>query len=169
MANTFDQHNFAFKWTHGEFEGARELYPWCLDQLLSAYQELAELMRPADEGPLSVPLAWVTPSPVTVTCENAADLEQFRAGSVTLVAMDPPYYDNVMYAELSDFFYVWEKRTLGLIQPALFRAELTDKKGEAVANVARFEDAGQAQEGARRRGLRGQDGCDLRRVSQGPP
>ena len=27
--------------------------------------------------------------------------------------MDPPYYDNVMYAELADFFYVWEKRTLG--------------------------------------------------------
>ena len=27
--------------------------------------------------------------------------------------MDPPYYDNVMYAELSDFFYVWLKRTAG--------------------------------------------------------
>jgi putative DNA methylase len=31
--------------------------------------------------------------------------------------MDPPYYDNVMYAELSDFFYVWLKRTAGRVIP----------------------------------------------------
>ena len=34
--------------------------------------------------------------------------------------MDPPYYDNVMYAELSDFFYVWLKRTAGHVVPELF-------------------------------------------------
>ena len=48
--------------------------------------------------------------------------------------MDPPYYDNVMYAELSDFFYVWLKRTAGLLYPELFTAHLTDKDREAVAN-----------------------------------
>jgi adenine-specific DNA methylase len=47
-----------------------------------------------------------------------------------------------MYAELSDFFYVWEKRSLGLIHPALFLSELTDKQNEAVANEARFADMG---------------------------
>ncbi len=52
--------------------------------------------------------------------------------------MDPPYYDNVMYAELSDFFYVWLKRTAGHVFPELFRRNLTDKDNEAVANVARF-------------------------------
>ena len=52
--------------------------------------------------------------------------------------MDPPYYDNVMYAELSDFFYVWLKRTAGLLYPDLFTAHLTDKDREAVANLARF-------------------------------
>ena len=36
-------------------------------------------------------------------------------GSMQSVCIDPPYYDNVMYAELADFFYVWEKRTLGWI------------------------------------------------------
>src|SRR5204863_3554946 len=44
--------------------------------------------------------------------------------------------------ELSDFFYVWEKRTLGLIHPKLFATELTDKQNEAVANPARFADTG---------------------------
>jgi hypothetical protein len=53
--------------------------------------------------------------------------------------MDPPYYDNVMYAELSDFFYVWLKRTAGLLYPELFMAPLTDKHNEAVANPARHE------------------------------
>src|SRR5438477_11762908 len=53
--------------------------------------------------------------------------------------MDPPYYDNVMYAELSDFFYVWLKRTAGHVYPELFRRQLTDKENEAVANPARFK------------------------------
>jgi adenine-specific DNA methylase len=52
--------------------------------------------------------------------------------------MDPPYYDNVMYAELSDFFYVWLKRTAGLLYTHLFTSHLTDKDREAVANAARF-------------------------------
>jgi putative DNA methylase len=47
-----------------------------------------------------------------------------------------------MYAELSDYFYVWEKRTLGRVWPEFFQDELTDKKNEAVANPARFKDAG---------------------------
>ena len=59
--------------------------------------------------------------------------------------MDPPYYDNVMYAELSDFFYVWLKRTAGHVFPELFRRQLTDKENEAVANPAKFS----GQRGAR--------------------
>ena len=43
-----------------------------------------------------------------------------------------------MYAELSDFFYVWLKRTAGLLFPELFRRNLTDKENEAVANPAKF-------------------------------
>jgi len=56
--------------------------------------------------------------------------------------MDPPYYDNVMYAELADYFYVWEKRTLGRIVPEYFPDALSDKDNEAVANPARFEAMG---------------------------
>ena len=59
-------------------------------------------------------------------------------GSVDCLIIDPPYYDNVMYAELSDFFYVWLKRTAGLVVPELFRRQLTDKENEAVANVGKF-------------------------------
>lgn len=44
-----------------------------------------------------------------------------------------------MYAELSDFFYVWLKRTAGYIYPEFFRRPLTDKENEAVANPAKFK------------------------------
>ena len=51
--------------------------------------------------------------------------------------MDPPYYNNVQYAELSDYFYIWQKRTLKDLYPELFTRRLTDKNREAVANPAR--------------------------------
>ncbi len=44
---------------------------------------------------------------------NSADSLRLDSGSVDCIVIDPPYYDNVMYAEISDFFYVWLKRTAG--------------------------------------------------------
>ncbi len=54
---------------------------------------------------------------------------------VDVVLTDPPYYDNVMYSELSDFFYVWLRLVLKDRYPH-FRAALTPKAGEAVKNRA---------------------------------
>ncbi len=45
---------------------------------------------------------------------------------------DPPYYDAVPYADLSDFFYVWLKRSLKQVHPTLFAGQLTPKEGEIV-------------------------------------
>ena len=50
------------------------------------------------------------------------------------MVVDPPYGNNVMYAELSDFFYVWLKRSVGDLYPGWFDSELVDKDAEAVAN-----------------------------------
>ena len=58
--------------------------------------------------------------------------------SVQHLCMDPPYYANVMYSELSNFFYAWERGTLGKIWPERFREESTDADDEAVTNEARF-------------------------------
>jgi len=49
------------------------------------------------------------------------------------VITDPPYYDNVPYSYLSDFFYVWLKRTIGDLYPDLFATPLTPKSEEIVA------------------------------------
>lgn len=53
------------------------------------------------------------------------------------IVTDPPYYDNVGYAILADFFYVWLKRSLGSIYPEHFAASLTPKKSEIVADAMR--------------------------------
>ena len=144
MRSVFERHDFAFKWTYAEFEGARELYPWCLSQLLRAYRGIADLLQPAVRvvGAPAVELAHPIPGPVTVSKGGAGNLGHLAAGSQTFVCMDPPYYDNVMYGELSDFFGVWEQHTVGRIWPDLMSSGLADLKNEAVTNVARFADAG---------------------------
>lgn len=68
-------------------------------------------------------------------------------GSVDAVVTDPPYYDNISYADLSDFFYVWHKRALGQILPDVYGTTVTPKKAEAV--VAPHRHAGKKREAAR--------------------
>ena len=140
----FDRHDYAFKNTFAEFEAGTELFAWTLKQLTDAYGEIARLLTGvAEEAQVLPDGGGDLPAPsVTVTCANAGNLAHLADGSQTLVCIDPPYYDNVMYAELSDFFYVWEKRTLGALWPELFAAELTNKRDEAVTNKARFATAG---------------------------
>jgi putative DNA methylase len=144
MRSVFDRHDFAFKSTYAEFEAGSELFDWCLKQLLDAYEGIAELLQPSNSIKLGSAndIGTLVPGSAIVLRGTAGDLDGVETGSQTLVCIDPPYYDNVMYAELSDFFYVWEKRTLGRIWPEFFEDELTDKKSEAVANPARFAEAG---------------------------
>lgn len=54
-----------------------------------------------------------------------------------LVATDPPYYDNIVYSDVSDFFYVWLRRSLRSIYPSLFGTMLVPKDEELVANSYR--------------------------------
>lgn len=54
-----------------------------------------------------------------------------------LISTDPPYYDNIGYADLSDFFYVWLRRTLRSIYPDLLATVLVPKSEELVANPYR--------------------------------
>ena len=56
-----------------------------------------------------------------------------------MVSTDPPYYDNIGYADLSDFFYVWMRQSLKGTYPKLFRTLLVPKAEELVATPYRFE------------------------------
>jgi len=139
---TFDMHAFPFKNTFAEFEGGTELFRWCLQRgIIRAYDGISGFLVPQGDTTL-MPNSPLPEPQVTVTCENAGHLASLADESQTLVCIDPPYYDNVMYAELSDFFYVWEKRTLGVLWPDLFAEPLTNKHDEAVTNRVRFSHAG---------------------------
>ena len=62
------------------------------------------------------------------------------------ISTDPPYYDNIGYADLSDYFYVWLRRALSDVYPRLFQTLLTPKSEELIASPYRFQgDRGAAQ------------------------
>lgn len=137
MRSVFDRHDFSFKWTYGEFDGAANLLPWSVDQVADAYAGLAELASPAQLDLSQQSEADFTEH-LAIQMGSAGYLQSILGASVHNITVDPPYYDNVQYAELSDFFYVWLKRSVGHLFPELFRDELTNKDDEAVANPARF-------------------------------
>ncbi|WP_341228322.1 DUF1156 domain-containing protein [uncultured Arcticibacterium sp.] len=64
---------------------------------------------------------------------SSGDKTQFGDKSITAVITDPPYYDAIAYADLSDFFYVWLKRTLGNVYPLNFATPSTPKSEECTA------------------------------------
>jgi len=152
MAQIFERHDFSVKFTSAEMAPliVGLGYDWAIRQTGKCIKELVELARPdlvangggADgrQGGLELARRNVTPPAVEITCKSADALDHLADGSVDAVVMDPPYYANVMYAELSDFFYVWLKRTAGYVYPEWFRRPLTDKESEAVANVAKFKE-----------------------------
>ena len=150
MRSVFDRHDLSMKWSFAEMNmGMKDsgAFPWTLNQTVKAYKELCNLLEP------SRPLFDVSQQNdldrmVQITRVNASHQSHLPDESVDSVVVDPPYGDNVMYAELSDFFYVWLKRSIGDIHPGWFDSELVDKDAEAVANPARFEGAkaGQAKD-----------------------
>lgn len=133
----FARHDFAFISSYTEMSAicmgssciwARKKVLECIEELITlSASESTRLLRSDNNR-----------QPITVTCQSADSLHHIMDTSIDCVIMDPPYYDNVMYAELSDFFYVWLKRTAGKLYPDLFRRQLTDKINEAVANPAKF-------------------------------
>ena len=161
IRSIFDRHDFAFVWSHAEFDASANLLPWCVQQVVDSHRELAALARPVqaslfgESGQVGVAGArdgadgGAAATRLRLERESASDLSSLPGGCVHHICVDPPYYDNVMYAELSDFFYVWLKRSVGDLYPELFRDELTNKDEEAVANPARFAGLGRRHDLAR--------------------
>ena len=159
LLGAFDRHDFSFKWSYGEMAPliAGLGYDWAIRQTTKCIDELVALVHPGGKDARSTTrsadnpagdlfesvgaarLPSPAPPPITITCKPGDSLDHLEDGSIDAVVMDPPYGANVMYAELSDFFYVWLKRTAGRVFPELFRRHLTDKENEAVANAAKFQ------------------------------
>lgn len=97
-------------------------------------------------GSASLSLDWVIKGlKESIVGTLSAQVQRTSATSLPLdsesfdaVITDPPYYDNISYAVLSDFFYVWLKRAVGNLYPEHFASVLTPKKSEAIADNKRY-------------------------------
>lgn len=127
--SAFDRHDFSLKWTFAELicTGDKGALKWGLSQILDAYESICDLYGNNSD---------YNRQRIEVLNSSASALN-ISGKSIDMLVWDPPYYDNVMYAELSDFFYVWEKRILRYIYPDWFNRRLTNKDDEAVANPVR--------------------------------
>jgi adenine-specific DNA methylase len=121
---------FPFKWSYAEWSQIETGYKWAVFKILKSLRQIIELLP---EDPLK-PFVY---------CGTATKIP-LEDKSVPCIVVDPPYAENVMYAEVSDFFYVWLKRLLGDIFPEVFKSELTEKEEEVVANPARFKGMGKS-------------------------
>ena len=147
VAGTFDSHDFGFKWSYAEMvvggpygyglEWAQEDLEECIEALVN----MAGWNKPNNGGTMldeANPRSNITPP--TQVIIGRAQYTGLPDQSVDAIVLDPPYHDNVNYAELSDFFYVWLKRTAGYIFQEHFDDYLVDKVNEAIASPARFKD-----------------------------
>ena len=102
----------------GEATGSFEL---CLDWVIAGLTEAVVGDRPA---------VVTRGSATSLSCEDQ---------TVDALITDPPYYDNVSYSNLSDFFYVWLKRSVGHHYSEHFAGEATPKRKEAIAASYRHD------------------------------
>jgi len=132
IAHAMGLQAFPFKWSYAEWNQLvpKGGYEWALSKVLDALKEIIELLP---EDP---------PKPI-IFCGTATNIP-LEDKSVPCIVVDPPYAANVMYSEVSDFFYVWLKRLIGDLFPEAFKTTLTEKEEEAVANPARFKGMGKS-------------------------
>lgn len=92
--------------------------------------------------------AWPPPPPVRAGRVERQDATLLAAPATpVLVSTDPPYYDNVGYADVSDFFYVWLRRSLRSVFPETCSTLLAPKSQELIAAPYRHDDDRRTAEG----------------------
>jgi adenine-specific DNA methylase len=123
IRNTFARQSLAMTWDFTEidpFASGSGGWPNGVSAIVRAIERCAE----------------TGDTPADVRRGNAQDLSGIADSYFDAVIVDPPYYDAIQYADLSDFFYVWLKRSIGGIYPDLFAAPLTPKAQEVIENRA---------------------------------
>jgi putative DNA methylase len=140
VSNTADDHSSLVSWRSSHGTGAtrstfaRQALPMVWD-----YAEANPLSGTAGDFSNTIPgIAETLDRLDSRTPGKAAQADASSRDYVNLlVTTDPPYYDNIGYSDLSDFFYVWLRRSLRSIYPSLFGTMLVPKAEELVANPYR--------------------------------
>lgn len=121
IRNTFGRQGIPMAWDYAEcnpFSNSAGCYSNMLDWVIKCIYEL---------------------SGRTYSEASQADAQTDCGLRNIMVSTDPPYYDNIGYADLSDFFYIWMRKALIDTYPRLFRTMLVPKMEELVATPYRFD------------------------------
>lgn len=121
LASAFGMQTISMKWDFAEtnpFAGAG-------GDFLGAIMSLCEVLRGVNAT-----------SSAKVDQRDA--MSQLLSDKRFIYSTDPPYYDNIGYSDLSDFFYIWLRRSIGKIHPQLMSTILAPKSQELVAAPHRF-------------------------------
>ena len=153
VMQTFATHDFGFKWSYAEMAISCQGLglEWAINEIDNCLSKILEMTNQGDSRRelLSTTNPTRIPSPSKVIKGEAQFISQLDDSSIECIVFDPPYHDNVCYAELSDYFYVWLKRTAGYLFPEDFTQHLTEKDLEAIASPARFKNTGTKGNSAR--------------------
>lgn len=89
-------------------------------------------------------LEWITKCLLVLPAETLGEAKQWNAQSdcglrQIMISTDPPYYDNIGYADLADYFYIWLRQSLRSVYPELFRTMLVPKAEELISASYRQE------------------------------
>jgi len=124
VANTFGRQALSMVWSYPE---TNPFNPYGASWPVAINRTIFKVLKHC---------SLVSPYSARVSQASATSLP-YSDNYFDAVFTDPPYYDNINYAELSDFFYVWLKRTVGDLYPELFSTPLVPKTKEIVANPVR--------------------------------
>lgn len=138
VSRTTDLNNSLVTWSNSRNQArnlfARQAIPMAWD-----YVEVSPFARAA--GDLSIATETQAEALDKLPARSVAEVSQADASardfSNFVASTDPPYYDNVPYSAISDFFYVWLRKSLRDIHPELFASMLVPKSEELVANPYR--------------------------------
>ncbi len=118
IGHTFVRFALPMTWDYAEgvtCNEGRGSYALCLDRVLSSLSTLEAVHGEKASFPLLLRQTATQPLP---------------HDNIDLIVTDPPYYNAIPYADLSDFFYVWLRRTIGDLYPQIFSEPLTPKDEE---------------------------------------
>jgi putative DNA methylase len=142
VARASAQHSLNLMWSYPENAGNTRLWEYQADEVCGNYTKLCSLFGTKPHSTGLPGIEQYDPKTIQIDAASADSLYHIPDKFVDAIITDPPYYDSVRYAELTDFFYVWQRTNLLDIFPNLFINELTDKDREAISNPGRFRNMG---------------------------
>ncbi|MFZ1490049.1 MAG: DUF1156 domain-containing protein [Ilumatobacteraceae bacterium] len=139
FSRTADLNNTIVTWSSSR-DQARNLFARQAIPMAWDFTEVYPFSESAGDLGISVESAARAIASLPIGLGKVQNLDaRSRSFDGLVVATDPPYYDNIGYADLSDFFYVWLRRALRKSHPELLGTMLTPKSSELIASPYRFD------------------------------